>query len=87
MATSSFGKLQSRTLSHQCKLNVFQIAILLNNLNEHRLVSSVVTTLLLVREVRGSNPRLVKSNTASPTAPHCCYVSSELSCSGAKPRR
>ena len=36
--------------------------------------SSVVTTLLSVREIWGSNPWLVKSDTASPTARHRCDV-------------
>ena len=38
-------------------------------------------------EVWGSNHGLVKSGTVSPTARHRCYVSSELCCPGAKPRR
>ena len=40
----------------------------------HRPVCSVVRTLLLVREVLGSNPGSVKSNTESPTARHRCDV-------------
>ena len=51
------------------------------------LSSSVVKHSLLVREVWGSIPGPVKSNTVQPTARHRCDVSSELCCSVAKKRR
>ena len=51
----------------------------------HRAVSSVVRTMLTVREVWGSNPGSVKLDTVSPTACHCGDVSSN--CVGAMPRR
>ena len=59
----------------------------MDRINFTRPVSSVVTTLLSVKEVWGSIPGLVKSDTVSPTARHRCDASSELCYSGAKPRR
>ena len=51
-------------------------------------ISSVVRTLLSVREVLGSIFRSVKSTTASPTVRYrCCDVSSELCCPDARPRK
>ena len=50
-------------------------------------VSAIVKTKLSVRGVTDSIPRLVKSDTVSPTARHRYDVSSELCCSGAKLRR
>ena len=47
-----------------------------------RPISSIVKTRLFVREVRGSNPRPVKSDTVSPTDCHRFDVSTELCCSG-----
>ena len=51
------------------------------------LVSSVVEALLSLREVCGSNPWSVRSDTVSSTSRHRCDVSSELCCPDAKPRR
>ena len=47
--------------------------------------SSVIETLLSMREIWGLNPGSVKSNTVSPTARHRCDVFSALCCPGAKP--
>ena len=57
------------------------------DLLQNQPVISVVCTLLSVREVWGSIPGSVKSDTVSPTACHRCDVSSELCCQGAKQRR
>ena len=51
-----------------------------------RLDGAVVDASLSVREVLGSSPRPVKSNTVSQMVRHRCDVSSELCCPGAKPR-
>ena len=56
-------------------------------IRENQPVSSVFETLLLVREVLGSNIGLVKWDTVSPTGRWRCDVSSELCCPLAKPRR
>ena len=61
---------------------VFYVFVLFN-----QPVSSIVKTLLLVREVLGSIPELVIPDAVSPTVRHRCSVSSELSGSGVKPRR
>ena len=53
----------------------------------HRPVNSVDTYVVSVRKVWGSIPRSVKSDAQPQTARHCCDVSSELCCPGAKPRR
>ena len=45
------------------------------------------SALLSVREVWGSIPGSVKSDTVSPTVRHRCDVSWELCCTGAKPQR
>ena len=50
-------------------------------------LAQLSTTSLSVREVWGSIPGPVKSDTVSPTARHRCDVSSELCSPGAKPRR
>ena len=47
----------------------------------------ILSTLPLVRKVTGLIPRPVISDKASPTARHRRDASSELCCSGAKPRR
>ena len=59
-----------------------RMLFLSNKLFGHPPVSSLVTALLSVREVRGSNPGSVKSNTGSPKARHRCDVSSQLCCPG-----
>ena len=67
--------------------NTYKFHILLKTEKGEPAVSSVAKRTLSVREVWGSIPGPVKSDTVSPTTRHRCDVSSELCSPGAKPRR